>query len=293
MPTATNTYLLSEIQSDVRKVLDQNAAETGILSSNRDTLELNALIEQKVEHAAQQILEAAPLRYFQTNGTETVTGEYAYLGHVKSDAAKYLQRIERPSDFLRALSFNVHGTPAPTANVNDDPSDEPDESDSSDSAAPAEEIVSYETFIAEDAAAAGVTSSTSTADTSWKKTLVTYEMVDSELYDAAKSKFDGIRPNPHRPAVFYNPYFDWFEFFGCDNWGKATMWYVKIPELTGENASTALCFPDVLYKALLYQTASLVETAYKNLPAAQMYSSVARSYMGLGENETQTQTTKK
>ena len=181
-------------------------------------------------------------------------------------------------------------TTAPTP----DPDEEPDESDSSSDAETVdEEYEAYEATVTEDADASGASTSSAT-DTSWKKTLTTYEMADSELYDAAKSKFNGIRPNPHRPAVFYNPHFDWFEFFGCDNWGRAVMWYVKIPAFDGTGASTALCFPDVLYKALLYQTASLVETAYKNLPAAQMYSSVARSYMGLGETEqTQTQTQKK
>ena len=286
MPTSTNIYPLSEIQSDVRVVLDQNQVEAGVLEANRDTLELDEIIKQKVLHAAHQVLESAPLKMFQTSGTSGSTaGEYAYLGHEQSQAEPYTQKIERPADFLRALSFNVHQTSSQSAGSVDSPDNDNSSEDIDEEAAAIDAIIEEDTAFLSDAPSY-------TVNTSWRKTLTSYEMVDSDLYWAAKSTFNGIRPNPHRPAVFYNPYFDWFEFFGCDNNGRATMWYVKIPKFDGAAGSETLCFPDVLYKALLYQTASLVETAYKNLQAAQMYSSIARGFMGIDE-QAQEQSTNK
>jgi hypothetical protein len=97
--------------------------------------------------------------------------------------------------------------------------------------------------------------------------------------------------------VFYNMAQGFFECYGC-KYGQARMYYIMLPSVVTlddndqELEEPYIGFPDILYEALLYQTASLVETAYKNLQAAQMYSSIARGFMGIDE-QAQEQSTNK
>ena len=258
-----NTHLLSDIVRDVRMVLDQNQAEQGVLSANRDTLELDELIEQNVLHAARLVLEHAPLRMLCAPGTAvTADASHGWLGKiVGADYGAEPQTLARPEDFLRLVSALVVGKATPS-----DDSEEPDESQEADT----EEAVAHAPGTAH--------------HNTWNVPVHSYELTDSDAYLMAKSVFPGIKPNRRRPALFYSPYFGWFEFWGSE-WGKAQMWYVKLPSYVEGDGVKSLCFPDTLYDALVYQTASLVETAYKNAPAAQMLSGIARGYMGIDEEQ--------
>lgn len=264
-----NTHLLSDIVRDVRVVLDQNQAEQGVLSGNRDTLELDELIEQKTLHAARIVLENAPLRMLcAPGGADNADADHGWLGKLTSpEYSTEPQTVDRPEDFLRMVSAFVVGKATPSQSGDDvQPDDE---------AQPAEE---------ESDEAASRAPGTAHHNT-WNTTLTHYELVDSDAYSMAKSVFPGIKANRRRPALFYNPYFDWFEFYGSE-WGKGKLWYIKLPKYVVTEGVKSLCFPDVLYDAMVYEAASLVETAYKNLPAAQLYSSIARGYMGIEEQET-------
>lgn len=259
-----NTHLLSDIVRDVRMVLDQNQSEQGVLSGNRDTLELDELIEQNALHGARLVLEHAPLRMLCAPGVALVAdASHGWLGKiVGADYGTEPQTLARPEDFLRLVSALVVGKPTPSGD-----SEDPDEDQEYDT----EEAVAHAPGTAH--------------HNTWNVPVHSYELTDSDAYLMAKSVFPGIKPNRRRPALFYSPYFGWFEFWGSE-WGKAQMWYVKLPSYVEGDGVKSLCFPDTLYDALVYQTASLVETAYKNLPAAQLYSSIARGYMGIEEQET-------
>lgn len=266
MAYRVNIHLLSDIQKDVRMVLDQNQVEQGVLSGNRDTLELDALVEQKVVHAARLILENAPLRMIFAGHTtyqndtrdfiaaiiepkEQTTHEgimvTAYVSTVEP------QHIARPDDFLRLIKAEVvEGT---------------DWAEDSELAANREV---------------------------WDIPLSTFGLTTDEDFKTVKSKFTGIRPNAHRPALYLDVMDGMFLFYGC-SYGHPKLSYIKTPRIITESESgTALAnaymqFPDVLYDALVYQTASLVETAYKNMQAAQVYAGIARGYMGVNETEQQ------
>lgn len=262
MAYRVNIHLLSDIRKDVRMALDQNQAEQGVLSGNRDTLELDDLIEQKVVHAARLILENAPLRMifaghttYQNDTRDFIAGtieptEQTTHGGIMVTAYRSTvepQHIARPDDFLRLIKAEVvEGT---------DWAEDPD-------LAANREV--------------------------WDIPLSTFGLTTDENFKTVKSKFPGIRPNAHRPALYLDVMDGMFLFYGC-SYGHPKLSYIKTPRIITESESgTALAnaymqFPDVLYDALVYQTAALVETAYKNAPAAQMLSGIARGYMGIQE----------
>lgn len=246
MASLKNIHLLEDIQKDVRIILDQNQVEAGVLETNRDTLELDEIIEQKVVHAARQILESAPLWMVSDD-----TVENGYDSFVQPMTQSYQehepQTLARTSDFLRPINFMVY-------DVNDQ-----------------EQLT----------------------DPKWDVPVHTFMGTDTDAYRAAKSAYSGIKPNPKRPAVFYNQQTNMFELFGCAS-GAPQLKCILLPSIVKLDYSDNvlehpyIAFPDILYEALLYQTASLVETAYKNAQAAQMYSSIARGFMGIDEPETTT-----
>ena len=55
-----SNYIVSSIVEKVRIALDENQVNTSLVASDNDTLSLNAIIEQKIAHAARQITERAP-----------------------------------------------------------------------------------------------------------------------------------------------------------------------------------------------------------------------------------------
>lgn len=249
MASTTNIAKLSDIQKDVRMVLDQNQVEQGVLSGNRDTLELDALIEQKALHAARLILEVAPLRSLTPGGwmSNVVKRVESTDQSPQNPGMLEPQVIDRPVDFLRILSANVEGTTMSITESGDPLSGK-----------------------------------------SWERVLTDFMTNDAEEYLRAQSQFIGIRYNSKRPALFLNLQTQEFEFYGCE-FGHATLRYIALPAYMtdGEITGKFLPWPDNLYEALLYQTASLVETAYKNMQAAQVYAGIARGYMGVNETEQQ------
>lgn len=249
MATTLNMHTLADIQKDVRMVLDQNQAEQGVLSGNRDTLELDELIEQKTLHAARLILEVAPLRSLTPGGwmSNVIKRAESTDQSPQNPGMFEPQIVERPIDFLRILSANVIGT---TRSITE--SGEP------------------------------------LSGESWERVLTDFMTNDAEEYLRAQSQFCGVRYNSKRPALFLNLQTQAFEFYGCV-FGHATLRYVALPAYMTDEEITGKFLPwsDNLYEALLYQTAALVETAYKNAPAAQMLSGIARGYMGLPEQPQQ------
>ena len=126
----------------------------------------------------------------------------------------------------------------------------------------------------------------------WEKPVTKFMMTDSEEYSIARSAFAGIKPNPRRPMLFYDIDKNMFLFYGCTK-GACRITYVPMPATYQSGNTEKLGFPDVLYEALLYQTAALVETAYKNAQAAQMFTAIARGYMGVTEAEQQPKNTER
>lgn len=252
MSTYANSHLLSDIITDVRVVLDQNESETGVLAANPDTLELDENIEQKIVHAARQILEIAPLNKIPVSvaarnqdytnyivGTQELTDDDNKVSTVEP------QQLGRPDDFLRLMHAIVV---------------EGDEEDAT--AVQSREL--------------------------WQVALSTYQLTDSEAFMVANSAYSGIKPNAKRPALFYDIRLNKFFFYGC-SYGHAVLTYIKLPQIVTEYEGTAvtpyLQFPDILYEALVYQTASLVEASYKNLPASQMFASLAMGYAGIQQQQ--------
>ena len=247
-----NKQQISDIVKDVRIILDQNQVEDGVLSANRDTLELDEIIKQKIIHAARLILDVVPLHRID----KSLFNSGNVIDFEESTSSTEPQTVNRPADFLRLYDMFVQGETS-QATQDSDP------------------IVGK----------------------SWEKHLSSFSLTDSEEYLITNSAFIGVRPNEKRPMVFYNMAQGFFECYGC-KYGKARMYYIMLPSVVTlddndqELEEPYIGFPDILYEALLYQTASLVETAYKNAQAAQMYSSIARGYMGIDEVETTKQSQK-
>jgi len=103
---------------------------------------------------------------------------------------------------------------------------------------------------------------------------------NTDTYKAAKSSFEGIKPNIYRPLVFETEDTEGPALIGMGSESEGVELelgrYVAIPRII----DGVFSFPKLLYNALIYQTAALVCIAYKDA-AAQSLFSTAQSYMGL------------
>lgn len=259
-------YDVSVILSDVRKTLERNEAENGVLSQDADTLTLDAIIVKKLLEAAEAVLVASPLRLIDSS----VVGNFTqYDGDEDSS-----QDDGESGD--------------------DDTSQDDSESgdgDTSDDSAPQEES----------AGTVWMKSFPYPSDflrmyvirfAHWKAPVREYVLDNDEAAMTVESEFEGIRPNVWRPLCVMrddgrNP--RCFMCYPQDEYSSVKVaQYVKIPKYQNQdNVSLPLqlMFPELLYRALVYETAGLVEATYKNVQSAQMFFGLARGAMGIVEEE--------
>lgn len=115
------TYEIADILRDVRVTLDQNQEET-ILLEDADTLQLDALIREKIEECALLILENAPLRLIDDVSHVDVAGkesENVWTGRDNMGVC----RVELPDDWLRLVCAKMESWRAPVRVSVDDSSE--------------------------------------------------------------------------------------------------------------------------------------------------------------------------
>jgi hypothetical protein len=107
-------YPVADIVSQVKIILDQNQQENSIIDSEDNTLELEAIIYQKILHAARHLLETSDVSVIDTGETEAVVLE-EIEGSEWGELSAWKMRL--PNDYLRLLTLKmsdwkrgVHGT---------------------------------------------------------------------------------------------------------------------------------------------------------------------------------------
>ena len=110
-----SNYSVASLVEKVRIALDENATTTSLLTGTVETLGLNAIIEQKIAHAARQITERAPSHLLDggkafaeslTWPSGTVGSGYAYAS--------------LPDDFMRLVVFQMSDWARPVVNAIND-----------------------------------------------------------------------------------------------------------------------------------------------------------------------------
>ena len=246
-------YPVADIVEDVRIALDQNQLENSIIDSEDNTLELESIIRQKILHAARHLLE--------TSDVSVIDGKTCYIhkegdpdwpdpepdglivnlwedGNTSwGDLSAWVMEI--PDDYLRLLSLKM---------------------------------------------------------SDWKRGVHTTTPYESAEYSQLHSGFIGITGNPERPVVAEikigrdhhhiseeSPVgageTGWAleNLRGLEIYTSATgdvvdFRYCAIPEYytpTGETTEY-LDFPEKLYRMLIYQTAALTASTYKDTALAQL-----------------------
>lgn len=110
-----SNYSVSSIVEKVRIALDENQVNTSLVATDNDTLSLNAIIEQKIAHAARQITERAP-SHLLDGGKAFATSLTWPSGTIGSGYA----HASLPDDFMRLVAFQMSDWARPVLNpIND------------------------------------------------------------------------------------------------------------------------------------------------------------------------------
>lgn len=97
-------YPVAQIVEQVKIILDQNQTESSIISQEDNTLELVAIIRQKILHAARHLLETSDVSVIDCGKTISITPEEIDdVGWGELSAWKAIL----PSDYLRLLTLKM------------------------------------------------------------------------------------------------------------------------------------------------------------------------------------------
>ena len=110
-----SNYSVSSIVEKVRIALDENQVNTSLVASDNDTLSLNAIIEQKIAHAARQITERAP--------SHLLDGGVAFANSLTWPSAATgigYGYTALPEDFMRLVIFQMSDWARPVLNTIND-----------------------------------------------------------------------------------------------------------------------------------------------------------------------------
>lgn len=106
-----SNYRVSLIVEKVRVALDENQTTTSLLTGSSETLSLNAIIEQKIAHAARQITERAP--------SHLLDGGVAFATSLTWPSAATGMGYgwtALPADFMRLVIFQMSDWARPVLN---------------------------------------------------------------------------------------------------------------------------------------------------------------------------------
>lgn len=259
-------YPVADIVEQVKILLDQNQLENSIIAQEDNTLELDAIIRQKILHAARLLLE--------TSDVSVIDGKTCFIKKYDDDGqpanpdwpdpepeGKIIDLYEdttstygdlsawvlsMPDDYLRLLSLKM---------------------------------------------------------SDWKRAVHSTIPYESAEYSQLRSGFIGITGNPERPAVAetkrgmdhvhisessaINPggtewsleNVKWLEIYTSATGDVVDFRYCPIPAYEDINTAIEgatpnyvefLDFPEKLYRHLLYQTGSFVAATYKDTALAQL-----------------------
>lgn len=99
-------YNVSSLIEEVRVALDQNMSSTPLASlGDPDALSLEEIINSKIEDAAREVAQSAPLALL-SDVTVSITGTLS----VSNNSTPYAH-IDLPSDFLRLVRFKLSDWP--------------------------------------------------------------------------------------------------------------------------------------------------------------------------------------
>lgn len=244
-------YPVAGIVEAVRIALDQNQLENSIIDSEDNTLELDEIIRQKILHAARHLLETSDVSVLGeglsnpiikvVDGEEVIPEDWEdydiitpiHIGEM-GDGYGELSAwwLEMPEKYLRLLSLKM---------------------------------------------------------SDWKRAVHVTIPFESAEYSQLRSGFVGITGNPERPAVAEakrsiishvegnNPVLfaeteRHLEIYTSATGDVVDFRYCAIPEYytpTGETTEY-LDFPEKLHRMLIYQTAALTASTYKDSALAQL-----------------------
>lgn len=94
--------LVEDIKAEVRIILDENKVNTALIESDNDTLDLNAIISQKIAHGIRSVEENAPSHLID-NGVSFISSITWDSGTV----GKGMGYMTLPDDFLRLVIFKM------------------------------------------------------------------------------------------------------------------------------------------------------------------------------------------
>jgi hypothetical protein len=103
---------IEELIRDVRITLDENANQSAYIKANRDNLELDEIIREKLPEAARDITEAAPIESLEPDVMETEAIPHEGGGI-----------LTVPDDFLRIVSLKMKGWSRSVTAIADEGSD--------------------------------------------------------------------------------------------------------------------------------------------------------------------------
>lgn len=244
-------YPVAQIVEQVKIILDQNQTESSIISQEDNTLELVAIIRQKILHAARHLLETSDVSVLGeglsnpiikvVDNEEVIPEDWEgydisdpiHIGEMGDGYGELsVWWLEMPEKYLRLLSLRM---------------------------------------------------------SDWKRAVHVTIPFESAEYSQLSSGFVGITGNPERPAVaeakssiisriegnspiLFAETGRHLEIYTSATGDVVDFRYIKIPEYYTPEGQTAdyLDFPEKLYRMLLYQTGSLVAATYKDSGLAQL-----------------------
>lgn len=244
-------YPVADIVEQVKILLDQNQLENSIIAQEDNTLELDAIIRQKILHAARLLLETSDVSVLGeglsnpiikvVDGEEVLPEDWEgydisdpiHIGEIGDGYGELsVWWLEMPEKYLRLLSLKM---------------------------------------------------------SDWKRAVHVTIPFESAEYSQLRSGFVGITGNPERPAVaeakssiisrvegnspvLFTETERHLEIYTSATGDVVDFRYCPIPEYYTPEGETVeyLDFPEKLYRMLLYQTGSLVAATYKDSALAQL-----------------------
>lgn len=209
-----SNYSVSSIVEKVRIALDENQVNTSLVATDNDTLTLNAIIEQKIAHAARQITERAPSHLL--DGGKAFATSLTWPSGSVGIGYGY---TALPDDYMRLVIFQMSDWARPVLNPIRD--------------------------------------------------------TDPE-YFLQKSKFAGIKGSTEKPVCAITTYSTGkvMEFYSSTGGAEVTVKtarYLAYPVVeTVESVQIYDLCPKLL-DAIIYQTAGLVATTYKDAISATLF----------------------
>lgn len=240
-------YEVADIVRDVRVILDQNQQEESIIDSDDNTLELDAIIYQKILHAARLLLDTSDVSVLGQGKTCYVVSDDPRWSQLDSENFVEIHEsetqeprgelcvweIDVPPDYLRLLSLRMSDWKRGVHTAI------PFES--------AEYSQLQSSFV-------GITGNPErpvVAEAKWSLgTAGAVVGTDSYAYEISNRRYLEVYTSATGEVVDFR--------------------YIAIPRYETVDGQDVLDFPEKLYRHLLYQTASFVAATYKDSTLAQL-----------------------